>query len=60
MSSRIKTLEPLGMKKEHLEFSHYEFTDENSRTNWGQVYLYQLHELIGEAAFSFGIPFTDK
>ena len=25
---------------------------------WGRVYLY--HELIGEAAFEFGIWFTDK
>ena len=31
---------------------------ETKSTNMGQVYLY--HELIGEAAFEFGIRFTDK
>ena len=30
---------------------------ETESTNRGQVYLY--HELVGEAAFEFGVRFTD-
>ena len=36
----------------------YGWKTQNESTNWGRVYQY--HELISEAAFSFGIGFTDR
>ena len=36
----------------------YAWNTETESSNWGQVYLY--HELIGGAAYLFGIRFTDK
>ena len=35
----------------------YGWKTQTESANWGRVYLY--HELIGEAAFKFGIRFTD-
>ena len=41
----------------HKDYRVYRWKTETESTNWGRVYLY--HELIGQAAFLFGVGFTD-